>query len=97
MQWSQYQCLISFHDLPIHDHLIEYIVRFFYIVHDVKLADIFKVLIHSLDQVMDKLQVGHLILLLQVDPDDEVQGSIATVDHLVPTVLDERAQGFVTG
>lgn len=34
----------------------------FDIVHDIKFTDIFKVFVHSFDQVVDKLQVSHFVL-----------------------------------
>ena len=62
---------------------------FFYIIHDIQLTHIFEVLIHRLHQVVNELQVRHLVLLLQVHPDDEVQRCVSSVDHLVHSVFDE--------
>jgi hypothetical protein len=59
------------------------------VVHDIQLAHILEVFIHRLHQVVDELQVSHLVLLLQVDAHDEVEGGIAAVDDLIPSVLNE--------
>lgn len=64
---------------------------FLNVVHDVKLAHVLEILVHGLHQIVDEFQISHFILFLGVHADDEVQGCVASVDHLVATILDERA------
>ena len=90
IEGRKHQSLVSFHNLSIHDHFIKNVMSFFDIVHDIKFADIFKILIHGFYQIVNKLQVGHLVLyywktylLLQIQTDDEIQWSVATVNDFV--------------
>lgn len=41
---------------------------------------------------MNKLEVSHFILLLQIYSHYKIERSISPVDHLIPSVLNERAQ-----
>lgn len=62
IEGSKDEGLVGLDDLPVHDHLIQDVVGFLDVVHDVQLADVLEVFVHGLDQIVDKLQVGHLIL-----------------------------------
>lgn len=41
---------------------------------------------------MNKLEVSHFILLLQIYSHDKIERSISAIDHLIPSVLNEGAQ-----
>ena len=58
----EYECLIGLYDLSVHDHLVENVVCFFDVIHDIQLADVLKIFIEGLHQVVDELQVGHFVL-----------------------------------
>ena len=62
MQRGKYEGLISLNNLPVHDHLVQNIVGLLDVIHDVQLAHIFEIFIHGLNQIMNELQVGHLVL-----------------------------------
>lgn len=58
-------------------------MRFLYIEHDVQLTHVLEILVKSLDQCVDELQVRHLVHRGIVGyPDDEIQGRISTIYHL---------------
>lgn len=62
IQRCQDEGLVGLHDLSVHDHLVEDVVGLLNIVHDIQLADVLEVLVHGLHQVVNELQVGHLVL-----------------------------------
>jgi hypothetical protein len=58
-------------------------MRFLYIEHDVQLTHVLEILVKSLDQCVDELQVRHLVHRGVVgDTDDEIQRRISTIYHL---------------
>jgi hypothetical protein len=62
MERCKDESLIGLDDLTVHDHLVEDVVSLLDVVHDVQFAHVFEILVHGLDQVVDELQVGHLVL-----------------------------------
>lgn len=65
--------LVGFHNLTIHDHLVQDIMCFFYVIHDIKFTNILKILIHGLNKIMYKLQIRHLIFFLKINPNNKVK------------------------
>lgn len=59
---TQYQRLVCLHYLPVADHFIEDVVRLLDVEHYVQLAHVLEVLVEGLHQVVDELQVRHLVL-----------------------------------
>jgi hypothetical protein len=59
---SKDESLVGLHYLPVHDHLVQYVMRLFDVIHDVQFTHVLEVLIHCLDQIVDKLEIGHLVL-----------------------------------
>ena len=62
IQRGKDECFIGFDDLSIHDHLIKDVMSLLDIVHDVQLANVLEVFIHSLDQIVNEFEVGHFVL-----------------------------------
>lgn len=48
--------------MSITNHLIEDVVRFLNVKHDVQFTHILKVFVQGLDQIVDELKICHLIL-----------------------------------
>lgn len=90
------ECFVGLYDLSVHDHLIKNVVSLLDVVHDVQFAHIFEVFVHRFHQVVDELQVSHLVLLLQVETHDEIQAGIAAVNHFVPAILDEGTKRLIS-
>lgn len=59
---SQDQGLVGLYDLPVHDHLVQDVMRLLDVVHDVQLADVLEIFVHGLHEVVDELQVCHFVL-----------------------------------
>jgi len=58
---------------------------------DIELADAFEVLVHGLNEGVNEFQDGQLVLVVPVHGHNEEERGVSAVDHLVATVLDERA------
>lgn len=96
MKGCQDKSFIGFHYIAVHHHLVQNIMSFFNIIHNIQLANILKVFIHGLNKVMDELEIGHFVLLFQIDTHNEIQRSISSVDDFVSSVLYKRAQGLIS-
>lgn len=55
VKWGKDESLIGFHNLSVHNHLIENVVSLFDIVHNIQFAYILEVLIHCLNQIVNEL------------------------------------------
>lgn len=62
VQRGKDQRLVGLHNLAVHDHLVEDVMRLLDVIHDVQFAHVLKVLIHCLNQIVDELEVGHFVL-----------------------------------
>ena len=88
LQPRQHHLLTRLLDLARQEHLVQDRVHLVKVEYQVKLAHVAKEAVQHLDEEMDGLEVGELVVV-GVDAGAEEQAGVAPVDDLVVAELDE--------
>jgi hypothetical protein len=80
---------VSLHNASIDDNLIDKHMRLVNVEHDVQLTNVAKVPVEGFYHEVNQLENAQLILIV-VDANNEIQGSISSVNDFVILIFDKQ-------
>ena len=96
LEAGQDQALVGLHDLAGEEHLVEDAVDLVKVEDQVQFAHVLEVRVQDLDEQVDRLQVGQLVVV-RVDAHAKVQARVPPVDDLVVAELERGETRTRTG